>query len=305
MDSMLSINHKNFQQNVYKLRPALALSILLIMLPTIIYADSGYSQVSYADIPCREHSFLSGIVKNIGDFISRAIPTLKTLLLGTPILIIYTWVCSLIASYLKVKKNLKTAYTRKVFHFMIFMMAGALQIFVGLSGVVLFGIIVVLFVLFAVYKGDNFTFYEALARPKDAPKRSAFIVLPLATTALGGVLANVLFYPFAFIGYFVCGCGDAVGEPIGAKWGKHEYKVPSIFGVKGTRSIEGSLGVLIVGFIAAFLALLLSSYSFWTSLSVGFACGLGGMLIEAVSTHGFDNLTIQIFVSGIAYFLFK
>jgi len=302
---MLSITHMKFQQSVYKLRSALALSILLIMIPTIIHADSGYSQVSYADIPYQEHSFLSGIVENIGDFISRAIPTLKTLLLGTPILIIYTWLCSLIASYLKVKKNLRTAYTRKVFHFLIFTMAGILQISVGLSGVILFGIIVVLFVLYTVLKGDNFPFYEALARPKDAPKRSAFIVLPLATTALGGLLANVLFYPFAFIGYFVCGCGDAVGEPIGAKWGRHEYKVPSVFGVKVTRSIEGSLGVLIVGFIAAFFALLLSSYSFWTSLSVGFACGLGGALVEAVSTHGFDNLTIQILVSGIAYFIIK
>ncbi len=302
---MLSINQKKFQQSVYKLRFALALSILLMIIPSIICAESVNSRGYYADIPYREHSLISGIVKNIGDFISRAIPALKTLLLGTPILIIYTWICSLIASYLKVKKNLKTAYTRKVFHFMIFTMAGILQISVGLSGVVLFGIIVVLFVLFAVFKGDNYPFYEALARPKDAPKRSAFIVLPLATTALGGVLANVMFYPFAFIGYFVCGCGDAVGEPIGAKWGKHEYRVPSVFGVKVTRSIEGSLGVLLVGFIAAFLALLLSSYSFWTSLSVGFACGLGGMLIEAVSTHGFDNLTIQVIVSGIAFFLLK
>ena len=302
---MYLTNHKNFQDNVYKFRFVFVLSILLMIIPVLSHADSAYSLVGKADIPYRENSLISGIVKNIGDFIYRAIPSFKIILLFTPILIIYTWLCSWIASYLKVRKNLKTAYTRKVFHFMIFMMAGALQVFVGLSGVVLFGIIVVLFVLFAVFKGDNFPFYEALARPKDAPKRSAFIVLPLATTALGGVLANVLFYPFAFIGYFVCGCGDAVGEPIGAKWGKHEYKVPSVFGVKVTRSIEGSLGVLIVGFIAAFLALLLSSYGFWASLSVGFACGLGGMLIEAVSTHGFDNLTIQVIVSGIAYFLLK
>jgi len=298
-------NHENFQDNVYKFRFVLVLSILLMLIPSIICAESVNSRGLYADIPYHEESLLPGMLQNINNFIYRAIPSLNTVLLLIPILIIYTLFSSWIASLLKVKKNLKTAYTRKVFHFMIFSMAGILQIFVGVSGVVLFGIIVVLFVLFAVYKGDNFPFYEALARPKDAPKRSAFIVLPLATTALGGIIANVLFYPFAFVGYFVCGCGDAVGEPIGAKWGRHEYKVPSVFGVKVTRSIEGSLGVLIVGFIATFFALLLSSYSFWTSLSVGFACGLGGALIEAVSTHGFDNLTIQILVSGIAYFIIK
>jgi len=62
--------------------------------------------------------------------------------------------------------------------------------------------------------------------------------------------------------------------------GKHKYKVPSAFGVKVTRSIEGSIGVLIVSFLAAFLALLFSSYGLWTSLYVGFACGLGGALVE-------------------------
>lgn len=298
-------NYKNFQDNVYKFRFVLMLSILLMILPVFCHADSTHSSVVRADIPYREHSLFSGIVENISDFIYRAIPSFKTILFFTPILLIYTWLCSWIASYLKVRKNLKTAYTRKVFHFMIFIMAGALQIFVGLSGVILFGIIVVLFVLFAVYQGDDFPFYEALARPKDAPKRSIFIVLPLATTALGGVLANVLFFPFAFIGYFICGCGDAVGEPIGAKWGKHEYRVPSVFGVKVTRSIEGSLGVFVVGFLAAFFALILSSYGLWISLYVGFACGLGGALIEAVSTHGFDNLTIQVIVSGIAYLLLR
>lgn len=298
-------DHKNFLDNVEKMKFVLILSILLMFIPSIICAESINSQRYYSDIPYNEHLLLPGLLENISDFVSRAIPSLKTILLLTPILLIYTWFCSWIASLLKVKNNIKTAYTRKVFHIMIFSMAGILQIVIGLSGVVLFGIIVVLFVLFAVYKGDNFPFYEALARPKDAPKKSTFIVLPLLTTALGGVLANVLFYPFAFIGYFVCGCGDAVGEPIGATWGKHKYKVPSAFGVKVTRSIEGSIGVLIVSFLAAFLALLFSSYGLWTSLYVGFACGLGGALVEAVSTHGFDNLTIQIIVSGMAYLLLR
>ena len=302
---MLIRDNRNVQHNVNKLKIALALSILLLLIPTFIYADAPVSRGYYADIPSHDKSLLPALLQNTSDFISRAVPSLKIFLIITPILFLYTWFSFWFASFLKVKKNLKTAYTRKVFHVMIFLMAGILQIVIGLSGVVLFGIIVVLFVLFAVYKGNGFPFYEALARPKDEPRRSVFVVLPLLTTALGGVLANVFFYPFALVGYFVCGCGDAVGEPIGAKWGKHEYKVPSVLGVKVTRSIEGSVGVLTVGFLVAFLTLLFSSYGLWISLYVGFACGLGGALVEAVSTHGFDNLTIQIIVSGIAYLLLR
>ncbi len=302
---MLIRNHMNVRQDVNKLKIVFALSILLLLIPSFLFANTSVHRGYYADIPSHNKSLLPALLQNTSEFISRAVPSMKVFVIITPILFLYTWFSLWFASFLKLKKSLKTAYTRKVFHIMIFLMAGILQIVLGLSGVVMFGIIVVLFVLFSVFKGNGFPFYEALARPKDEPRRSVFIVVPLLTTALGGVLANVLFYPFALVGYFVCGCGDAVGEPIGAKWGKHEYNVPSAFGVKVTRSIEGSIGVLIVGFLAAFFALLFSSYGLWTSLYVGFACGLGGALVEAISTHGFDNLTIQVIVSGIAYLLLR
>lgn len=302
---MILHNRLILHDNMRKFQCIFVLSILFIFMPSIIFAESVTYQNYFASTPYTNNPVFMGIARNIGEFMIRALPTWKTVLLYTPILLIYAWFCSWVASILKVKKGMKTAYTRKVFHFMIFTMAGVLQIAIGLAGVALFGIIVVLFVLFAVRKGEGFPFYEALARPKDAPQRSTFIILPLFTTALGGVLSNVLFYPFAFIGYFVCGCGDAVGEPIGARWGKHTYNVPSAFGVKVTRSIEGSVGVLVVGFIAAFVALLLSSCDLTTSLFVGGVCGMGGALVEAVSTHGFDNVTIQVVVSGIAYFLLR
>ena len=83
----------------------------------------------------------------------------------------------------------------------------------GFPTVALFGAIVSAAVLYAVYRGDGFGFYEALARPTDAPRRTFFILVPLATTAIGGVLSNLLFGAFATIGYLVCGWGDAVGEP--------------------------------------------------------------------------------------------
>jgi len=256
----------------------------------------------YADIPYNNQPLIARIIEDVYDFLLRALPS-GSLLLFSPLLILFAVCSAWFVAYLKIKKRIRTAYTRKIFHFMIFTMAGILQILVGLSGVVLFGCIVSLIVIFGVLKGRDYPFYEALARQKDEPYRSTFIIVPLITTAVGGVLANLLFYPFAYIGYFVCGWGDAVGEPVGAAWGKHQYKVPSWKGVKVTRSLEGSLAIFIVGTAITILTLLLSGYATFTSLLVGLACGLTGAFVEAVSTHGFDNLTVQIFVSCVAFFL--
>src|SRR5690606_11252358 len=157
-------------------------------------------------------------------------------------------------------RGVRTAYTRKVFHFTIFAAASVIQLVSGLGGVVVFGTIVALIVLFAVWRGDEHPFYEALARPNDAPRRTLFIVVPLVTTALGGVLSNLLFPAYAWAGYLVAGWGDAVGEPVGSRWGRHRYRVPSLAGVAATRSWEGSAAVLLVGALAATLGGLMAGF---------------------------------------------
>ena len=133
-----------------------------------------------------------------------------------------------------------------------------------------------------------------MARPSDAPHRSLFILIPLATTALGGVLANLLFAPFAPVGYMVTGWGDAVGEPVGTSWGRHRYRVPSLVGVSAIRSLEGSTAVFSVGTAAAVVVLLGMGFPFPTAVRVGLACGAAGTAIEAFSSHGLDNLTVQL-----------
>ena len=45
----------------------------------------------------------------------------------------------------------------------------------------------------AVWRSEGFPFYEAIARPSDAPQRTLFVLVPLATTAVGGVASNLLF----------------------------------------------------------------------------------------------------------------
>lgn len=205
--------------------------------------------------------------------------------------------CGALAAFLAARahmRGVRTAYTRKIFHFLIFTGAGGMHVWLGPSGVAAYGAGVVAVVLYGVWRGAGDPFYEALARASDEPRRTFFILVPLATTALGGLLANLLVPAFAHIGYLVCGWGDAVGEPVGARWGRHRYSVPGLAGVPATRSLEGSAAVFVVGAAAAFAGLLLSGVPVVRGAGVAVAVGAAGAAVEAFSNHGIDNLTVQI-----------
>ena len=204
------------------------------------------------------------------------------------------------AGWMKIKKHIRTPYTRKTFHFIIFSAAGVIQYFYGLHAVSLMGMIVSIIVLMSVAAGERFWLYNALARETDAPHEKKFIVVPLIATAVGGILSNIFFPVTAYIGYFVGGWGDAVGEPVGTKWGKHRYTVPTLFGVKATRSIEGSFAVMLVSTLIAFVCLInTSTFSINNVMIASLVCGITAACVEAISSHGLDNLTIQLCASGI------
>ncbi|MEX0968184.1 MAG: hypothetical protein WD077_13165 [Bacteroidia bacterium] len=236
-------------------------------------------------------------------FVKRTIPTPEILLYFTLPLLLYGMGAAWLSGFLKTRYAWRTAYTRKVFHFVIFTAAGILQLVWSLKVVVLFGVLVSGIVLYGVWRGKGHPFYESLARTKDAPKRSLFILIPLATTAAGGILANILFPPFAYIGYLAGGWGDAVGEPVGSRWGKHPYKVPSLGGIPATRTLEGSAAVFAMSFLVVLAALLVQNFSLELAVYTALACAAGGTATEAISHHGLDNLTMQIAASGIVYWI--
>ena len=90
------------------------------------------------------------------------------------------------------RRGTKVAYTRKLFHFVIFSAAAVVHIVWELPGTLLFGTVIVGIVLAAVGAGDGHPLYEALARDSDRPHRTLFIVIPLFTTAAGGLLSAAL-----------------------------------------------------------------------------------------------------------------
>ncbi len=225
------------------------------------------------------------------------IPTLGPLFLG------YGALAGWFAGWLRCRRSVRVSYTRKIFHFSIFTVAGLIQIAWGLPAVALFGMVVASLVTYAVWRGDGYPFYEAMARDSDRPRRSLFIMVPLATTAFGGMASNLLFPQFAFVGYLVCGWGDALGEPVGARWGKHDYRVPSLAGIPAHRTLEGSAAVCLGGAVAAAIGLGLFGLPLAVAVGGGVACGVFGALVEAVSNHGLDNFTIQVAASAAAFVL--
>jgi phytol kinase len=242
---------------------------------------------------------------DLNQLIRPFLPAPYLIALLTPAAVLYTVAAGWLVSYLRVVKQVQPPYTRKIFHFIIFTMAGLIHLAVGLPGVVIFGSIVSLAVLWAIYRGEHSRLYEALARPSDRPRRTLFIVVPLLTTALGGVLGNLLFPRVAYVGYLVCGWGDALGEPVGMRWGTHRYCVPSLAGVAASRSLEGSTAVFAGGCLAAFAGLSFAGVPQWTAVYVALAAGLAGAIVEAISTHGLDNLTVQVVAAGTAAFLLE
>jgi phytol kinase len=237
----------------------------------------------------------------VGEYAALFVPDPHTFVVVSPLALAYALALALLIGRLRTRRGVRAPYTRKLFHFAVFTMATVVQLIWGVPGVVVFGTVFALVVVYAVVRGDGFPLYEALARPSDAPHRSLFVIVPLVTTAVGGVLSNLLFMRYAYIGYLVCGWGDAVGEPVGTRWGRHRYRVPSLVGVPASRSFEGSAAVLLVGALAAFLGLLAGGFSPDDAAGIALVAGAVGAIVEGISNHGLDNLTVQVAVTAAAY----
>lgn len=219
----------------------------------------------------------------------------EALLVGLPSLL-WAWACLRFAGWLKLEHGVRTGYTRKVFHFAIFTSAAGVQAAWGLSSLFAFGAAVSLVIGVALVRGDGSPLYEALAREADAPRRTAYIVAPYFATLIGGLASNLLFGPAAVVGYLVTGLGDAVGEPVGTRFGRHRYAAPGFGAVRATRSLEGSAAVLAVSTLAVLLVVATSPELSLGAASIGAALAVGtaSALVEALSPHGWDNATMQV-----------
>lgn len=239
-------------------------------------------------------------------FFVENFPSGQVIAVGGPLGLVWAYACLSLAGYLRVRRRLKTGYTRKVFHFATFISVVLVHQLWGTPVVCLYGGMTSLVVLYAIIRGDGHPLYEAMARPKDAPRRTYFIVAPYFATLVGGLASNMLFGPVALVGYLTTGLGDAVGEPVGTRYGRHPYRVPSLGGVPATRTLEGSAAVFVACLVALAAAVAICpELRFAGPTTALMLVGIAGAsaLIEAVSPHGWDNATLQILPSLLAHLL--
>ena len=225
-------------------------------------------------------------------------PSLKLISWLFPISILWSFLALFMAGFCKKKLQWKTGYTRKLFHFFIFISAFFYQSYFQLQGVFILGWSVTIAILYACLKGNGNLFYEALAREKDAPFRTKYIIYSYLATFFGGVISNLLFGKFAIYGYAITGIADAIAEPIGTKFGKHQYRVFSFDKTKiSYRSIEGSFAVFAASFFIPFLILNPFDPTFSINYVWLFTIAIICTLTEAFSPSGFDNMLLQIAAS--------
>ncbi len=243
-------------------------------------------------------------MREMADFLLQFIPPYPQILTAAVASAAAILGASTVSGALKRWAGWPTGYTRKLLHFIIFFTAVGLHLWGGLPAVNVLGAGMGIFVFFAVTAGDGNFFFEAMAREKDRPRRGYFIVVPYLTTAMGGILSNALFGACAVMGYVVCGAADAIAEPVGVRFGRHRYRVHSLRKVKTSeRSLEGSLAVFVASLVlAAAFFRFLYNLPMPVALLSSLCLSLAIVIVEAVSFHGADNLTVQVAASGLAFF---
>lgn len=245
---------------------------------------------------------MNGFVESVPRFFIDNFPTWEAIAVGGPLGLAWSFAALWFAGRLK-RNGTRTGYTRKTFHFLIFGTVAALQWRSGTPAVCLFGGMCTLVVFFAVWRGPGNLLYEAMAREKDEPHRTFFILVPYFTTLLGGLVSNLLFGPIAVAGYLVTGLGDAIGEPAGTMFGKHPYRVRSLSSVPATRTLEGSAAVFVMSAVALALAAAASPHVALGHFGVLklMAIAAAAALAESISPHGWDNATMQLVPTALVW----
>ena len=135
--------------------------------------------------------------------------------------------------------------------------------------------------------------------------------VPVLRRLLGGVLHGVeraswgeLYFPLGVAAVFTLAEGravlfvvpvallafaDAAGALVGKRWGRRRYET-----LEGAKSLEGSAAVGVTALLCTALPLWVSGYDPTRALLVAVLLGLLGLLVEAISWRGLDNVFLPL-----------
>lgn len=195
-------------------------------------------------------------------------------------------------------------FTRKLIHIGAGMWVfGVLALFDDWKiGIVPFATFILLNYLFYRYR-----FIDAMDTADSSP---GTVYFALSVTLLFGILwrpnGSVDLSPIAVAGVMAMTWGDALAALVGKRIGQHRYK---IWG--SDRSWEGSAAMFIASAVAMFLVLWLLPSSSLSPLAapsnigqalwVALVGATAATLVEAVSPHGTDNLSVPLVAAGVIF----
>ncbi len=140
-------------------------------------------------------------------------------------------------------------------------------------------------------------------RPDDAPNEAFYFWSSWLLSISSLLMIEVIFREITITraAAIVVGIGDGIAEPIGSRFGRHIYKIPAIrTGKPRTRSLEGSAAVAAGAFFSIIVIMIYTTdHGLYRSLAAAGSIGMGAAIVEAVTPHGFDNLTVAFAVAGI------
>ena len=221
--------------------------------------------------------------------------------------IIFIWIAT---GYLRLRGIFRPGDARKINHIVV-LVGGSLSFGwltpekARVSGAIVGAVLLALVFLTCKFS-DRKPFSWVFAgntRPADAPREAYYFWSSWLLSFLALVGIEMIFWDPAITraSAIVVGVGDGFAEPIGSRFGRHIYKIPGFRpGRTLTRSLEGSLAVALGAFLSIVLLMIYTTdfgsvRLFTTATSIG----LGAAVVEAVTPHGFDNLTVAVTVAGL------
>jgi dolichol kinase len=136
----------------------------------------------------------------------------------------------------------------------------------------------------------------------DGSKVQTFLAAFLALIAFAAVFLSFMSIPFIFVSSILAvSWGDGAGEVVGRPFGRHKFHV-----WRGkTKSIEGSLGVMIMTFVGISVAFVLFPFSITLEklIMAAVVVSLAVSVAEVLCVSWTDNVVIPLLSSFLMWFL--
>lgn len=213
---------------------------------------------------------------------------------------------------LVLRHRVKVNYTRKINHFLLFVVPILLNREYAVDqtvGLFVLGssLAVLKFAFYVKPIRDRVfvirTMFSSFDRPEDRPNTLLWLVTQTAAgyavlLTTGLLLSQFGHMELILIPLLIYGIGDGLAEPIGVRFGRHKYNVPSLFSNKDYyRTLEGSACVFVTSVLVV-----AAHYGHFSPLQLGVALGVVPVsmtLAEALSPHTWDS-PLMFLVGGLA-----